>query len=123
MKYEADGLPECGPSKRTLGAKEGEEGDIPVDDNGMVKPDTGGMSVSPPPPEHLPDYRRPPKYGGTVKKAKLYEIDTNELPEALKARSDPNNPERHVFIEPAWEMSFEDYEQVLENTRLLWRSL
>ncbi len=77
--------------------------------------------MSPPPPEHLPRFRRPPEHGGTAKKIKLHELDTDGLPDELRARLDPEDPRRHAFIEPAREMSFEEYEQALEETRDLWR--
>lgn len=123
----ADGLPLTGPTARTLGARRpdgGKEGDLPVREPGdMVRPGTGGMSVSPPPADNLPPFRRPPEYGGIAKKIALYEMDTDELPENLRARPDPENPERHVLIEPAFNMSFDEYERALEGTRALWRSL
>lgn len=122
MRAAPDGLPLAGPSARTLGAKPGSppEGDLPVR-RGMVSPETGGMSVSPPPPGNLPRFRRPPEHGGTARNIKLYELDTDGLPSVLRARPDPEDPRRHAFIEPAHEMSFEEYEQALGETRGLWR--
>lgn len=121
MRFDEDGLPVCGPTARTLGARPGlPEGDIEILD-GMVQPGTGGMSASPPPPSNLPDFRRPPEHDGKAKKIKLYELETENLPDELQARPDPENPDRHVFIEPALEMSFEDYERALEGTRTFWK--
>jgi hypothetical protein len=122
MRIGEDGLPMAGPTARTLGARPGSppEWDIPVVD-GIVRPGTGGMSVSPPPPGNLPHFRRPPEHGGTAKKIGLYEMDTDDLPDRLAARPDPDDPARHVFIEPSREMSFEEYESALEETRSLWR--
>lgn len=122
MRVALDGLPLTGPTARTLGARPGSppEGDIPIA-GGMVHPGTGGMSVSPPPSGNLPRFRRPPEHGGTAKKIKLYELDTDGLPDELRARPDPKNPRRHAFIEPARETSFEEYEHALEETRELWR--
>lgn len=87
----------------------------------MVRPGTGGMSASPPPPENLPSFRRPPEYGGTGKDP-LWELETDELPETLRYRPDPERPERHGFIEPSRAMGFEEYQAALEDTSGLWRS-
>lgn len=78
------------------------------------------MSVSPPPPDNLPRFRRPPEHGGTARKIKLYELETERLPAELRVRLDPEDPQRHVFIEPAHEMSLERYEHALSITRRLW---
>ncbi|WP_141698985.1 hypothetical protein [Candidatus Marithrix sp. Canyon 246] len=51
MKISANSLPVVGATARTLGIREGI--DILVI-SGKVKPNTGGMSVSPPPPYNLP---------------------------------------------------------------------
>lgn len=121
MRFEEDRLPRCGPTAKTLGARPGAtDGDIPVDGT-MVLPGTGGMSVSPPPAENIPEYRRPPEHGGTAKKVRLFELETDELPGELRARPDPQDPERHVFIEPAREMSFDEYSRAIEGIRHLWR--
>lgn len=94
MRPAEDGSPRLGPTPKTLGARPagptGEDGDIAVGEDGMVRPETGGMSVSPPPAENIVPYRRPPEHGGTAKKLKLYEMDTDELPEELVAR--PEEP-------------------------------
>lgn len=125
MRPDKECYPRTGPTPKTLGARPagptGEEGDIPVSSDGMVRPETGGMSVSPPPVKNVIYFRRPPEHGGTAKKLKLYEMETDELPDELMARPDPRNPEKHVFIEPAYEMSFEEYQGALESTRDLWR--
>jgi hypothetical protein len=125
MRFEEDRLPTCGPDDaKLLGVRGGSPpaGDIPLHGNSVWR-GTGGMSVSPPPVEHLPPYRRPPEHRGTSKKLKVFELETDELPEELWARVDPTDPERHVLIEPAWEMSLYDYQQALEATRSLWRVL
>jgi len=121
MRADADGLPRIGASASTLGARPGaEQGDIPVE-GGMVRPGTGGMSVSPPPPSNLPLYRRPPEHGGTARKLWLYELDADGLPEGLRLRPDPVDPDRHIFIEPVREMNIADYQRALWGTRALWK--
>ena len=66
------------------------------------------MSVSPPPPENLPPIRRPPEYGGEGKDP-VWQLDTDEPPEELIYRPDPDAPERHGFIEPSRRMPFKEY--------------
>ena len=63
MREASDGRPVCGSSARMLGARP--HIDVPVDRSGIVHPGTGGMSVVPDSPRHLPRHRRPPEYGGT----------------------------------------------------------
>lgn len=121
MKAAQDGLPSTGRSARTLGARPGvDTGDLPVGAGGAVEPETGGMSVSPPPPENLIYFRRPPEYGGTGKDP-LWQLETDELPPELRYRPDPENPEGHGLIEPARRMTFDEYKDALHATRRLWR--
>jgi hypothetical protein len=117
MKAAEDGLPKIGASARTLGARCNI--DIPVNEDGFVEPETDGMSVSPPPPDNLPYYRRPPEFGGTGKDP-VWEMDTNALPVELRYRPDPDNPEEHGFIEPWHRMPFEEYQRAIHGLRSLW---
>jgi hypothetical protein len=117
MKRGEDGLPKTGASARTLGARCNI--DIAINEDGFVEPETDGMSVSPPPPENLPYYRRPPEFSGEGKDP-LWELDTGELPEELSYRPDPDNPEGHGFIEPSRRMTFEEYQRAIHGTRGLW---
>lgn len=126
MTPDEDGLPRIGSTGRTLGARSGYPNggtnpDIRITPAGKVYPRSGGMSVAMPPADNLPPHRRPPSHGGTDKKIALYELETEDLPDELQERIDPYNSERHVFIEPAQVMSFEDYQQALHATRRLWR--
>ena len=138
MRRDADGLPKVGSTGSSLGARPGyAEGeidpedrirpgdyirpDIPVSAEGLVQPGTGGMSTAMPPIDNLPPHRRPPKHGGDDRKCEVYELETGDLPDDLRERIDPRGPERHIFIEPAREMSFEAYQQALHSTRALWR--
>jgi hypothetical protein len=121
MKIGEDDLPEVGKTGRYLGARpSGKFRDIDVDANEMVHPGTGGLSVSPPPPENLHELVRPPEYGG-IGKDPLWELETNELPPELAYRPDPKRLKEHGFIEPARAMSFEEYQGALHATRELWK--
>jgi hypothetical protein len=51
----------------------------------------------------------------------VWEVDTDELPDLLAYRPDPDSPETHGFIEPARRMAFEEYQRALHATRTLWR--
>jgi hypothetical protein len=117
MKRSEDGLPKPGSSARTLGVRANI--DIPVDEDDYVRPEMGGMSVSPPPPDNLPYFRRPPEFGGTAKDL-IWVLETDNLPSGLSYRPDPANPEGHGFVEPSSPMSFEDYQGALRGTRALW---
>jgi hypothetical protein len=135
-----DGLPKVGPAGSKLGVRPGYaeeeidpedrikpgdhiEPDIRVNTEGLVQPETGGMSVALPPVGNLVPHRRPPKHGGDDPSYEVYELETDDLPDELQVRPDPAGPTRHAFIEPAREMSIEDYQLALGATRGLWRAV
>ena len=121
MKVDEDGKPETGNTARTLGVRTGDRRrNIVVAASGFVLPETGGMSVSPPPPDNLPEHRRPEEYGGTGRDP-AWELDTDDLPPELMYRPAPKDPYRHGFIEPAAPMPLGDYETFLRMTRRLWQ--
>ncbi len=106
---------------RTLGVRVGgRRADIVVAASGLVLPETGGMSVSPPPPDNLLEHRRPPEYGG-IGKDPIWELQSDALPPELTYRPDPSKPRSHGFVEPAWPMLLDDYLDALRSTRGLWR--
>lgn len=120
MRAGEDGLPQVGETGRYLAVRRsGKFRDIDIDESGAVRPEAGGMSVAPPPPENLPEQLRPPEYGGYGKDF-LFELDTDELAPELRYRSDPKNPMGHGFIEPSEPMSFEEFERAVHETRELW---
>lgn len=121
MKADKDGRPEFGRTARTLGVRiGGGTQDIATAASGYVLPETGGVSVSPPPPENLPEHRRPGEYGGAGRDP-VWELATDNLPSELAYRADPGQPYRHGFIEPAEPMLLDLYETHLRGTRDLWR--
>jgi hypothetical protein len=113
-----DSLPLVGTTARYLAVRR--DVDIPVSKDDTVEPETGGMSVSPPPITNLHPLRLPRELGGLGKDS-VFELETDELPDELTYRPDPNNPEGHGFIEPSHQMVFEYYERAIHATRGLWR--
>lgn len=109
-------------AEKAAEADRGRFRDIDVDEGGMVGPETGGVSVSPPPPENLPEQLRPPGFGGYGKDP-LWELDTDDLPPELRYRPDPKNLTGHGFVEPAAPMLFEDFERAVHGTRSSWRAV
>ncbi|HEW98667.1 MAG: hypothetical protein DRR16_01090 [Candidatus Parabeggiatoa sp. nov. 3] len=117
MKISANGLPMVGETARTLGIRKGIDISVISD---QVKPNTGGMSVSPPPPYNLPTHRRPAAFGGTGKDP-VWEINLVCLSTfQLQYRPDPHQPNKHGFIEPIKEMPLEDYQQAIVATLHEW---
>jgi len=117
MKLGENSLPKPGWSARTLGARCNI--DVPIAEDGRVSPGLGGMSVSPPPPENLPPIRLPRELGGKGKDP-LWEMNTDELPDRLIYRPDPDNEDTHGFLEPGRVMTFEEYQDALHSTQISW---
>ena len=91
----------------------------PYIDKGMVKPESGGMSVVPS-PEDLVDIRRPPAYGGRGKDP-LWSINTNTLGPKLKYVPDIPEGATHGTIQPAYPMTYNEYQNALGDTQPFWR--
>jgi hypothetical protein len=119
---EGDGLPEIGERGRYLGVRPGV--DVLVGADGFVEPyqpgaKPQGLSVSPPPASNLPRHRRPLEFGGTGSDP-IFELETEDLPEGLAYRPDPDDP-GHGLIGPARRMGLEEYRAAILETRVLWR--
>jgi hypothetical protein len=117
MRPNQDGLPRVGPSARMLGIRD-DGSDIEEDEEGLVHPYTGGMSVGLT-PDDLPEFRRPPEFGGTGDDP-LWVIDEDDLVQGLRYTEDVELP-GHGFIEPAWSMRYDEYEDLLALTREDWK--
>ena len=87
MKMNSDGFPLCGESARCLGVrpKFDQNGDIPLDENGKVKPGTGGMSVFDD-PDKLPKHRKPFWMRGGEGRDSLFKMDQKNLCPDLNLR-------------------------------------
>jgi hypothetical protein len=116
MKPGGAGLPEVGPSAKTLGVRPGT--DIPVDAHGMVHPGTGGMSVNTS-PTGMPEFRRPPSFGGSAKDVDMFCIQSCDLGPSLRFRADPGSA-GHGFVEPVRPMTIGEYQQALAGTQGQW---
>ena len=119
MREGSDG-PEIGPTARTLGARLGDGGDIPVDSNGMVHPGTGGMSVAPDTPENLPRHRRPSSVDGGTGKDPVHSISSSDLGPDLVYVPDRGDNPTHGTIQPSRPMTAEQYQNSLANTGGSW---
>ena len=116
-----NGLPSVGPGKRMLGALPSETNST----DGTFGPGTGGMSVSPDSPWHIPHHRRPRGMGrGATGLAQdwVFGINNGALDDAaLKARLDPGNPARHAFVEPLTNITLHAHTSALATTQTAWR--
>lgn len=117
IKSGQDGLPQLGSTASTLGVR---HTDIPVDDDGIVWPETGGMSVAPDDPRYIYYPLRPEALGGGGKHP-AYGINSEDLGPLLRFRKDPKNPVRHGFVEPARPMNFDEYHAAIQATAASWR--
>ena len=117
MKEEA-ALPLIGDTARTLGVRPGAppDGDILIGLDGMVRPNSGGMSVAPRTPFNLPAIRRPRLLLGTGKDP-VWGIHREVLgPELLVDQDTPT----HATVQPARAMSIINYRRALAETRERW---
>lgn len=130
----ADGdKPRVGTDGKTLGVRvpPNPRVDLPVDPDGSVHPQTGGMSVSPAwrqlPFFLIPRRLRANGAAGATGRNDLIcwrlgegPFDAGELTPDLSLRPDPQRPTAHGFVEPGQAMSVSDYQQGLAATREQW---
>jgi RHS repeat-associated protein len=114
MKTDSNGAPIAEPTARGLGARPNV--DILVDSDGMVHPNTGGMSVAPGSAENLPLHRRPTTLGGKGKDCAC-RLNTKDLPKGLKYVQDGA---AHGTIQPSASMPLPDYQSALGATSNKW---
>ena len=118
MRSNPDGLPAIGRWSSTLGVRvSGPWQDIPVDANGDVAPNTGGMSVVMDDPRSLPRARRPRSLGG-VGRHPVFCLDCEKLPPTLLVRP---SGRPHALVEPSAVCKLSEYEQALHSTQPDWR--
>jgi hypothetical protein len=112
-----DGKPELGESASTLGVRV--PGDIEPDEIGLVGPGRGGLSVTPDDLAKLPESRLPRELGGRGNQP-VWSISLAALGPDLTYRPDPDDPDRHGFVEPAYNMTQDDYRKSIAVTRDEW---
>lgn len=120
MRAGRDSFPVCGSTARTLGVRVPD--DIKPDIDGLVHPETGGMSVAVGTPENLRPHRRPPSFGGRGKDP-VFHLLLGSIEPDLSYRADPKDPESHGFIEPGNVVALDAYQEALCDTRSEWRIL
>jgi len=117
MKTESDCLPRVGRSSRELGVRvEGSNADIPVREDGVFEPRTGGISVALDRAQNLPKPRIPKSLGGEGRDP-VFTMNAAQLPFSLALR--PHNPP-HALVEPSERCSLNEFESNLAKTRPHW---
>ena len=119
MRRASNGQPACGSGACQLGVRPGT--DIPVDADGFVRPQSGGLSVTPIDIRYLPPHVRPIRFPGGRGKLPVFGLHTAHLRMPLMLRLDPGNPERHAFVEPDAAMLLRDYQTALCATASHWQ--
>ncbi|MGH7139418.1 MAG: hypothetical protein ACREHD_27045 [Pirellulales bacterium] len=120
MREDQNGLPEIGPSARSLGVRPGADV-LAVLPQELIQPRLGGLSVSPHHPTNLPYFRCPRQWGGTGKDP-VWAIDSSLLGADMIYRPDPNS-RTHGFIEPSKPMTLDDFQKALAATQSFWQRL
>ena len=117
MKAEPDGLPKVGRSSRELGIRiDGPIRDLPIGEDGIVEPETGGMSVALDAALSLPKPRLPRSLGGEGRDP-VFTLRRAEAPETLILRVD-RHP--HALVEPIRRCLLVEFESDLASTRSFW---
>lgn len=117
MKEDFDGKPLTGNSSRTLGVRiEGRYADIPINGQGKVHPNTGGMSVAPDTHLKLPKPKLPKSLGGEGRDP-VFALQVIDLPDSLSLCRDTPS---HALVEPSKSCLLQEFEQNLYGTRRNW---
>jgi hypothetical protein len=123
---ESDGMPEIGGTNYQLGLRlnAGKLSDVEPDAEGYVDPEPNGLSVSPDNPFNLKEYRLPPEWGGTSRRAcAVWCIGETQFGNDIAYQKDPRNPNTHGFLAPSRRMAFERYNEAIRSTRDRWRKV
>ena len=128
VMLKVEGKPAVGDTANRLGARP--QIDIRSDQNGHVRPETGGMSVSPGlnavPTRLVPERLRSIVAGARGKNEhSIWSMGSGafffgEVAFRLILRLDPEN-NKHGFVEPAALMPFDNYQNALAATQDAWR--
>lgn len=120
MKMNTNGEPELGPSSSTLGIRipPNLHPDIIPNSEGVVSPDTGGMSVSPNSMANLPNFARPTSINNGGGTNPVWCIAQCQLGPELKYAQESIT---HGYIEPSYPMSLLQFQNALANTQSSWK--
>ncbi|MBI3821473.1 MAG: hypothetical protein HY289_02210 [Planctomycetes bacterium] len=130
--HDDGGKPKVGSGSKMLGVRGPPDphADLPVDPNGNVHPQTGGMSVA-------PDWRKRPYFLVPMRLRSLVprargsndldcwrlgdgDFETVALTDKLDLRIDQGQPLNHGVVEPKLNMSIVDFQDALAQTCDLW---
>lgn len=122
MKETSDGLPEIGPTARTLGVRPAgslvtSPDVLVVTPSNIIAPGEGGMSAAPENPNHLQRHRRPASLGG-IGLDPVWKIASENLGPDLQFRQDTAT---HGIIEPKRPMTLQEFQEALAETKHKWR--
>lgn len=113
MRADDDGHPVTGASLSTLGIR---ERDVKPQADGLVHPQTGGMSVTPDRWEDMPKPLLPVPLGGEGRHP-LFCMPCVALPSSLAARIDRPG---HALVENTAACTFQVLQEDIQGTRLSW---
>ncbi len=123
-----NGVPRACPTPKCLGVRvgPGEFDDIPLQEDGLLHPGTGGMTVVPDDPMFIPEWRRPKALPGGKSKDPLWVISHDRLPDQLAYR--PDDPDEngiviHGLVEPAAIVAEAQFQADLASTQDDWREV
>lgn len=120
MRPDQSQKPVCGETATVLGVR---PKDIPME-NGIVRPNTGGMSVTCDDPNMLPEHRKPEAIGGTARNLMIFYIEESQLPDDLVARQDqPIEIPSHRSVEPVRPCPYVNYLASLHGTKDHWTAM
>jgi hypothetical protein len=123
MTPDRTGGPSVGRSARQLGIRIEGKVDVVPDDEGLVHPGRGGMSVAPKSPWNVPAHRRPRRLGGGSTGHdvdRIFSIEGSHVEKAeLTARIDRPD-ESHALVEPRTVEPLQLYENRINSTHPDW---
>lgn len=120
-----DKLPVVGETRSHLGAMIAthKSADLIHDENGIVQPKKGGMSVFWGDPRMMSRPRRPRELGGDGD-LPLFQMDEGDMPPTLSVDRNgmrKKKPDTHATVEPKAQCHKDEYQGAIHSTRPKWR--
>ena len=121
-------VPRACPTPRCLGVRVGPEAfdDIALQEDGLLHPGTGGMTVVPDDPMFIPEWRRPKALPGGKSKDPLWVMSHLDVPDQLVYVPDDPNENGiviHGLLEPAAIVTEAQFQADLASTKDDWREV